>query len=169
MIKVLGVVFVISACGGVGLMLAAAHRREERSLRQLLCIIDFMVCELQYRLTPLPTLCEMIGREFPQLAGKVFAELGKEMELQIYADASCCMGAVLSRCQDLPPITRTEIIQLGRSLGRFDMEGQLRGLEGVREDCKIQLEQLSNNRDNRLRSYQTLGLCAGAALAILLI
>ena len=29
------------------------------------------------------------------------------------------------------------------------------------------LSRLETNRENRLRSYQTLGLCAGAALAIL--
>ena len=169
MIKLFGVILVVSACGGVGFVLASNHKREENALQQLVCILDFMMCELQYRITPLPVLCGMVGREFPQLPGRIFAELAGEMELQIYPDAECCMGVVLSRCRDLPPITKNEIIQLGRSLGRFDLEGQLRGLEAVRQDCRVRLEQLSENRDNRLRSYQTLGLCAGAALAILLI
>jgi len=49
------------------------------------------------------------------------------------------------------------------------MEGQLKGLESVRQECRRQVETLSYNRDARLRSYQTLGLCAGAALAILFV
>ena len=60
-------------------------------------------------------------------------------------------------------------ITLGRTLGRFDLDGQLIGLENARRDCRRAVDALSENRDNRLRCYQTLGLCAGAALAILFI
>lgn len=169
MLKMIGIVLVISACGGVGFAIAAVHRREESSLRQLVSILDFMECELQYRLTPLPELCRLCSKEFPQMPGKVFAELATEMEQQISPDVTYCMASVLNRMKDIPPITRKEFALLGRTVGKFDLMGQLKGLEGVRQDCQLNLERLANNRDNRLRSYQTLGLCAGAALAILLI
>ena len=55
----------------------------------------------------------------------------------------------------------------GAYLGRFDLPGQKQGLEEVREACRMELEALGKNRETRLRSYGTLGLCAGAALAIL--
>ena len=49
-------------------------------------------------------------------------------------------------------------------------QGAVRHLEAlgvdVRGDCRTQLKALEQNRDIRLRNYQTLGLCAGAALAI---
>ena len=61
------------------------------------------------------------------------------------------------------------LILLGRWLGRFDLDGQLKGLDAVRQECRRHLEELNNNREVRLRSYQTLGLCAGAAIAILFI
>jgi hypothetical protein len=56
---------------------------------------------------------------------------------------------------------------LGTSLGRYDLQGQLNGIESVRIRCRSDLEELERNRDVRLRSYQRLGLCAGCALAIL--
>ena len=62
-----------------------------------------------------------------------------------------------------------QMLLLGKSIGRFDMDGQIKGLEAVRQDCRRRLDELSKDRDTRLRSYQTLGLCAGAALAILFI
>ena len=43
------------------------------------------------------------------------------------------------------------------------------GVETVRGECRRELEQMNVNKDVRLRSYQTLGFCAGAAVAILLI
>ena len=58
-------------------------------------------------------------------------------------------------------------MQLGESLGRFDLPGQLRGLEAIRRETEQTLQEVHAQRENRLRSYQTLGLCAGASLAIL--
>ena len=52
-------------------------------------------------------------------------------------------------------------------MGQFDLSGQLKGFEAVNKDCLRELTDLENNRTQRTRSYQTLGLCAGAALAIL--
>ena len=55
-LKVIGVILVIAGCGGVGFRIAANHRLEEKTLRQLIGILDYMECELQYRLTPLDLL-----------------------------------------------------------------------------------------------------------------
>ena len=79
------------------------------------------------------------------------------------------MHAVLTGNWHIPDSLREELKLMGKTLGRFDLDGQLRGLESVKDDCIRALEKLSDNRDVRLRSYETLGLCAGAALAILLI
>lgn len=167
--KVIGVVFVIVGCGGVGFCIASVHRQEMRSLRQLVNILDFMACELQQRRTPLPQLCRLCAKEFSKLPGMVFQEFAIEMESQIFPDLSQCMTKTLEKFKDLPPITRRHLLFLGKSIGRFDMDGQLKGLASVRQDCLRELAALEENKDARLRSYQTLGLCAGAALAILLI
>ncbi len=167
--KLVGAILVIAACGGFGFYLAAAHRREEASLRRLIGVLDYMECELQYRLTPLPQLCRQAAGEAAGGIYHAFLELAKELEDQISPDVDRCMRAALSRCRDIPALTLEALELLGRSLGRFDMDGQLKGLEGVRQECRRNLNDLNQNRDNRIRSYQTLGLCAGAALAILFI
>lgn len=169
MIKLIGAVLIIAGCGGIGFRIAATHRLEERNLRQLIGILDYMECELQYRLTPLPELCRQASKEFTGSLGKVFAELCLEMEAQVSPDLDVCMSVVLAKATKLTALTREALSLLGRSVGRFDMEGQLKGLESVRQDCRRQLEALSFNRDARLRSYQTLSICAGAALAILFV
>ena len=168
-LKILGSILVIAGCGGVGFRIAANHRLEEKSLRQLVSILDYMECELQYRLTTLPDLGRQATNEFNGIPGKVLYELTAEMESQVAPDITCCMQAVLGRNKDVPPITRKILELLGMSIGRYDLNGQLKGLESVRYECRRNIELLSNNKDTRLRSYQTLGLCAGAALAILLI
>ena len=169
MIKVLGVVLTVVGCGSVGFQIAASYRREERALKQLLQILEYMDCELQYRMTPLPELCRQVAKTFKQTPGRVFSDLANELESQISPDVSCCMAAVLHRSRDLPPVTKQILSTLGLSIGKFDLSGQLKGLNAATAECKRNIEHLSADRDSRLRSYQTLGLCAGAALAILLI
>ena len=93
--------------------------------------------------------------------------LTRELDWQEKPDALSCMRAAMDKCHDLPICVRRPLTQLGQTLGRFDLEGQLKGLKGVQEACRRELGKLENNRDVRLRSYQTLGLCAGAALVIL--
>ena len=91
------------------------------------------------------------------------------MESQISPDADSCMYAALSKMENLPFSTAKALGLLGKCLGRFDLEGQLQGIESVRSHCRRELEALEAGRDQRIRGYQTLGVCAGAALAILFV
>lgn len=166
-IKWIGAVLIILGCGGAGFSLASAHRRQEQELRQFMAALDFMQCELQYRLTPLPDLCRQAAGQMKGCVRGLFLSLAEELEDQIAPDVQHCMNAAITKTNDLSPGTASVAVNLGKTLGRFDLDGQLRGLENARQECRLALEELTENRDTRLRSYQTLGLCAGAALAIL--
>lgn len=163
----IGAILVITACGGFGISVAAGYRREEEALRQLMRITKFMQWELKYRLTPLPELCRQAAGEGRGQMRDVMLGLAAELDSQVSPDAYSCMRAVLLKAEGLPRRVRRLFSQMGRSLGRFDLEGQLEGLECVISACREQLTQLQSSKIRNLRSYQTLGLCAGAALAIL--
>lgn len=165
--KLLGAMIVILGCGGFGFHLAASYRREERILRQLGGMLDYMGCELQYHMTPLPELCRQGAQQCGGILAQMMRTLSEEMESQISPDAAHCMSAALAKTPNLPPRVKSILKELGGSLGRFDLPGQLQGLERARQLCRREQEALNANRDVRLRSIQTLGLCAGAALAIL--
>lgn len=167
MLKWFGALFVIIGCGSVGFAMSAAHRKEEKSLRQLIGALDFMQCELQYRMTALPDLCRLTAAQCSGVLRTLFQTLSRELEDQISPDVFHCMNAALAKVPNLPVHTEESLRILGRTLGRFDLDGQLLGLENARHNCRTLLEKLSENREIRLRSYQTLSLCAGAALAIL--
>lgn len=166
-IKLIGAVLVFAGCGGFGFAMAAAHRREEQNLGQLLAALEFMECDLSCRLTPLPQLCRATAGVVSGAVHTFFLLLAGELEAQVAADAGCCVRAVLERMPELSPTLSARLLDLGNTLGRFDLPGQLRGLRSAQSLCRLSLEELTRNRDSRLRSYQTLGLCAGAALAIL--
>lgn len=168
-LKLFGAVFVIVGCGGFGFLIAAAHRREVKSMQQLISALDYMECELKYRLTPLPELCRQSATICSGAVNTLLNTLATELDNQISPDVEKCMDSALQKNSEIPKLTRDGFILLGRTLGRFDVEGQLKGIDAVRLECRQTLDTYMQNQDVRLRSYQTLGLCAGAAMAILFI
>lgn len=169
MYKWIGAALVMAGCGGAGFAMAAAYRREEQELRRLTAALDYMACELQYRLTPLPDLCRQAGAEIRGVSGKVLSALARELESKLHPDVESSMVESLCICPEATGKVKEAFLLLGCGMGRFDTDGQLRNLESVRVFCRQELETMADGRDNRLRSFQTLGLCAGAALAILFV
>lgn len=166
--KWIGAILIIAGCAAVGFSMAMAHRKEEAALRQLIGALDYMGCELQYHLTPLPLLCKSAAGQCSGPVSQTLQCLSKELEAQIAPDAVSCMEAAISKTPTLPKQAENSMRALGNSLGKFDLHGQLAGIDGIRLQCRKELDALTKDRDVRLRSYQTLGLCAGSALAILL-
>lgn len=167
-LKLIGSIMVIVACGAVGFGKATAHRKEEKLLRQLIDSIQRMIRELQYRICSLPELCRVVGQDIGGDVGGVFVELSAELERQIAPDVALCMQAALENRESLPESVQEHLLRLGGCLGRFDLSGQIQCLESVCHQCQEALDKLNVDKDARLRGYQTLGLCAGFGLAILL-
>lgn len=168
MIRFIGAALLMAGCGGFGFSIAAAQRREAAQLRQLIHGLQEMEWELKFRLTELPDLCRIAGDAAGGTLRKIFYEMAGKLDRNEVTDISACFGGCLSRWE-MPRKVRRNLRDLGRSLGRFDMEGQLQGLQAVRIQCRKDLQAMEQNVTQRLRSYQTLALCAGAALAILFI
>lgn len=169
MIKIIGASMIVLSCSSVGFKLASAYLREERYLKQFIGVLDYMECELQYRLTPLPELCKLAADQCNGALNAVLSSLSNELEAQISPDVQHCMNAAISAHKNLPVALENILVLFGRSLGKFDLQGQIKGIRDVRSECQQNLNKLAENKDTRLRSYRTLAICAGAALAILFI
>ena len=167
MIRILGACCIVTGCGGFGFAMAAANRREEAELVRLISALEYMSCELSYRMTPLATLCRGAAEVSGGAVGRFFTELASELEKGIAPDVQVCVRQLL---QGMGPSRLTrQLSALGETLGRFDLPGQLRGLERAIRSAEEALRTIRDGADGRRRSWQTLGLCAGAALAILFI
>ena len=166
--KIVGSMLVILGCGGFGFSMAAACRREERQLMQLMDILNYLYCELKYRLTPLPELCRRAAKQGRGGIHDLFDDVADILQQGTLPRVSDCIYLAMTGA-DLSPTIRELLIVMGQTLGQFDLEGQLMGLDALRNRCAQALETLRQGKNDRLRSYQTLGLCAGAALVILFV
>ena len=167
--KWIGAFLILAGCGFCGFSLASKHLYAEYCLQQLIRGLEYMTCELQFRMTPLAELCRSTSRNIRGPAGQALSHLAIQLDMQEDTDVSACMDAALAQVDNLPDSTRENLRILAMNLGRFDLEGQLQGLNASRTMCRKDLEALEKDRDSRLHSCRTLGLCTGAALAILLI
>ena len=167
-IRILGAFLVFAGCGGFGFSMAAGARTEEQTLKQLLRAIRFLHAELSYRMPPLGTLCRSTGAIVTGPVQKVFLALAEELERAESPSVRACMEAALEKHR-LSAAVRETLLELGETLGRFDLPGQLRGLDAAEAETGKLLNSMQSGKETRLRSYQTLGLCAGASIAILLL
>lgn len=167
MMKFLGAIFIIAGCSGVGFSMCRSHRRLEQEMQQLAKCLDWMVWELNYRMPVLSLLCRDAADTAGGTVRQVLQALAEELDAQLTPDAAVCMEAAVANVPRLHPMIKAHFLSLGKSLGRFDLQGQIAGLEAEAALCRRELENLSRNRELRLRNYQTLGVCAGVALVIL--
>lgn len=167
--KWIGAACLLVGFGYIGFSAAHTYRKETRILRQICMHLEFMICQLEYQQTPLPQLFRLMQADADFPLDRVFMHMYSGMEQQISPDPFSCMVNALEKVKDLPKLSRAYLLDLGRSLGRFDLSGQLRGAEAVLQQCKQTLHMQEENRDLRIRSYQVFGLCAGVALIIILI
>ena len=167
--KIVGAILIILTCGTVGARMGAAYMRQYRQLEDLLRTFHYMKCELQYRLTPLPNQFKQCSRLSKNAVSRFYRSLHEELRAQILPDAQCCVKAAIEKNGDLCKKTVDVLYHLGSTLGCFELTGQIAGIDAAAEHCNEELQQIKEDRPNRIRNYQTLSLCAGAALIIVLI
>ena len=168
-VKLLGAVCVILGCGGFGFMIAANARREISALRQLISALDFIECDLNYRMPPLAQLCRLAAAITNGCIKRLLLHMAEELDQQKAHSVDKCIIAAIQHCPELPPLTAQRVMELGKSLGKFDLAGQIKCIRGINVENTRILDEITSDHIARFRSYKTLALCAGAALVILLI
>ena len=168
-IRLLGAVLLIVGSSGIGCSITAAYRREIRILRQLDSLIESIICDLQYRLTPLPLLFRNEAKNLDGLLRPLFLSFSEELEAQISPSVVCCLDAALQKHPSLPSKSRKILLEMGKSLGRFDLHGQLRSLGFAQAACQKELLILDSKHATYTRCCQACCLCVGAVIALLLL
>lgn len=167
MSEFLGVILVVGACTWCGFSMAAVYSQQERQLCELQILLNRMACELNYRATPLPELCLGLSGDFSGPVGQAIGRLGQALAAGSGGSVAGLMAASFPEelCRDC----REVLIKLAGSLGSYDLEGQNQSLDLVQRDCGERLDRLRQEKGGHQRCYRALGLCGGAALAILLL
>lgn len=158
------------SAGSVGLRMAQSVRAEDRELRQLQRVLELMRCEIQGSAAPVEELCERAQAVCRGQLRLLLEDCAALIRTREAADVGQIMEACLLRqAQQMPVSCVCHLRELGEVLGRYDREGQLQALEALLRRVGDSIDRLQQGKADRCRSYEVLGVCAGCALAILLL
>ena len=152
MIRYIGAFCIVAACGACGFSMAAGVKNIQKNLKSLQDALELIQCQMEFRLTELPELCDLVQAACPGAVGRFFASLGSTLQ----QGELCRVPEAVAVC-------------LARNTDQMELAAQLQGLEAARSECALALAKLEQEKMGMLRSYRALGLCGGAALAILLL
>ena len=164
MLKMLGAACVIFSASAVGFGFSGNVRRQCAQLTALIEALTYLKSEMLYRRTPLPQALGMLAEHSADAAvGGLLAKAAKKLE------ESCTLSVHAAFRAALGMADGQALLSLSLSLGQLDLDGQERALELASERLSAQLRLLEQGRSARCRSYATIGICAGMALAVILL
>lgn len=166
-LKLIGAILVIAGAYFVGYKISYTKKRTVHMLKQLIVAFEQIESELRYRKVPISVVFRRVDTE-SDVINLLFKNLAEELEGQISPNVICCVNAVLMQTSQLPDDLKSSVTNMGKIIGTFDLDGQIKGLESLCEESRNILRNLTENQDVRLRNNRTLVLCAGIVVVILL-
>lgn len=160
---------IIIACAILGFSSAAGYTKELSTLKSFRSAVRYMRNELYCRCMPLPALCRSAASVGEGVVCTFWLNMAIELEAQICPDPMQCTLCALAKTKNVPTSMCDAIQKIGKTLGAFDLQGQLDGFDHVCMQLDEAIKMRSNQHDMRIRGYRTLGICAGLVLAIIMI
>ncbi len=168
MLRIIGVLFVVCGAAGAGAATALGVRFSLNAARQLCSALERMKNEIDYCRTPLPALMELLSKD-PGPLSPLFAQMAGQLALRQEASVNAIVRKSLAAVPALPGPVRQILLDLAPGLGRYDVDGQLRAIDLASAQARALFEQYRAEQRGRIRSCCTLGLCAGLAIAIMVL
>ena len=166
-IRIFGAILIITGCSFLGAMISRREKLVLLQLEEFACVLEKLICELEYRRTPLPELFRSMDNNTGFLGG-IFRRIADEMDTQIKPRVSDCVQAVLCECNDLPNTTQMYLLRMGESMGRFDVEGEIMCIGSLQDELMEKLTTMRHTLKDKTKTNQTLWVCAGVTAAVLM-
>ena len=167
--KLLGSALILGASLWAGLRAAARLRRTQRELRELSAALEGLAGEIRYAAPPFVPLCRRAAAGCGGAVRGFFEALAGAGE----RPDSCRAGMTRAACREaglaLPEPALAALERLFDGFGLADREGQLGQLALAAETLRRLEQERSVQLAGRCRSYEMLGLSAGAAVLVLVL
>lgn len=169
--KIAGVLLIVFSAASFGFRYAWNVRRRCDLIGQLLLALRLLKSELSAHGTPLPQAFGFLAAATSGSTAAYFSAAAKEMNKNRWMTPDRGLRLAESQLKELTgedPV-RQVLHDLGAGLGRFDLEGQLGGIGCAVARMEQFQKEAEAEKSLRCKTYRALGICAGLALAILLV
>ena len=165
-------ILIIGATAAVGLSSVWRMGARIRVLSGLIAAVETMKSEICDRMTPIPELLEQLAREADAPVDQLFHRAIREMgDIGIQSFYFIWKAAVegASPALELTKEERQALIDLGRTLGRYDTEQQRDAFVYTLRRLESHLRRAEEERAKRGRVHAVMGVAVGVFVVIILI
>lgn len=169
--KLVGGLMVVGACGGIGDYYARRLERRVEELTQLYHKILELQGEIRYAATPLSEVMTELGKQGNDVITELFSRIAAEMEQtdgRSFAELVRETGSQVLRQSALTKQDKERFFRLGDSLGRLDITQQLLATEHYLSGLQREMEEAKRMKKERSYLYRSLSILAGGFLMLLM-
>ena len=170
MLKLIGILLIVSATTKIGFALAARLERRKNSLLCFKDALSLLESEIGFAQNSLARACENIGNTLSPPAGAFFLDVHDALSRGI--DTQQAWEELLGKYRQTLCLTAADIQLLcsfAARLGRSDVENELKNIYNTTVSLNMQIANAKNTCDTYKRVYQSAGVLCGALIAVLLI
>lgn len=170
-VRIGGLISVIGICISIGNLIAKGYSNRVRNILDFITVLNIMHTKIRYNQEVLENIFIDVQKEITRDVGKIFYEVGIRYNDRNDDISKIWTDVIEEHFKDLDLVFEDEriLIDFGLSLGKSDIEGELRNIEVTIEKLKSQLTYAKDLRDKYSKVYQTLGTLSGIAIAVILI
>lgn len=171
LLKIIGVTIILITSTGIGYKMAEKLEGRLRDLRSFGLGLQILEREIAFLSSSLPDAMIKISY-IKGNASAIFRECGEILkEKQGYCVQEAWEMAFdrLYRDTFLEDEDRMILIELGKSLGAYDIENQTQNIKNISSQLQIQEQKAEVNIEKNSKLYKSLGALAGLAIVIVLL
>lgn len=171
MLKLIGAILLIAGTGLWGISGARELKERAKALAAVTASVEMMEYELCDRLTPVPELFALLGKQAPKPADILFQNAAVGIE-SIGAVPFYELWHRAVRDTHELMLTEQEILilsELGFSLGKYDVSEQCKAVKAARSQFEIFTKKAQDECDKNWKSQAFLGVTAGLFAVIILL
>jgi stage III sporulation protein AB len=171
MIRILGAVMMIFGASAWGILGVVRLRERVRSLSAITAALGIVRCEICERLTPVPELFVMMGKEAQYPASALFRRAERKMSELGIATFPQIWRLAVSETPELllRPREATALSDLGLTLGRYNADEQRREIDYMKRRFEGFLRDAETERQRDSKMHALLGIAAGVFCVMILL
>ncbi|WP_367567497.1 stage III sporulation protein AB [Lacrimispora sp.] len=170
-LRILGAVFVIISCSGLGFFMAGQWNQHLKTVEKLRKMIFLLKAEIVYGNSPLAEAFERTGKRaggemgalFERVADRLFKQQG-ELFYQVWQEEIDRMPKEVCLSKE----DKQNLKGLGEHLGYLDMDMQERNILLYLEQLDLTIDYLREHKQEKSRLYTSLGIMGGLFLTIVM-
>jgi len=166
-IKLFILVLVFGSSLSIGFLIAKKYSGRVKELKNMKNALNMFETKIKFTYESVPEIFEEISKQIEGEVGIIFAQASQKMKDLSAGEA--WNQSIDNTDTSMNTEDKTILKNLGKLLGKTDIEGQISEIKLVSDFLDTQIELAEQEKNKNEKMYKTLGGIIGLALVIILI